>query len=130
MSHTHNFEELSEVEAAIVLYIATVVADGEVHPNETHEFVQQIKLVTGKSDNSKADFELNLSDFLTHLSASDEEHPLRLDQEQVRFIAGLVFSEELKITVMNAIFEIAFSDDDYHNSEREIVGILRECWGI
>ncbi|MBS8225755.1 TerB family tellurite resistance protein [Vannielia litorea] len=130
MTGGSEFEDLSELEAAIILYAATVVADGEVHAKETEELVQQIKLIVGDLGKSATEFEANLSEFLQHLNTEEGTSPLELNRQQVMLLAGLIESDDLKIQVMNAIFEIAYADDDYHDTEREIVTILRECWGV
>ena len=47
MSENLGLEELSEVEAAIVLLTATVVAYGAVHTSENDELIHQVKLIVG-----------------------------------------------------------------------------------
>ncbi|NOD36650.1 MULTISPECIES: TerB family tellurite resistance protein [unclassified Ruegeria] len=130
MSVNEEFEGLSELEAAIVLYAATVVSDGKVRDKETSELIQQIKLIVGDSVKSMTVLRANLSEFLQHLNTPEEKSPLKLEPEEVKYVAGLIKDEDLKIQIMNAVFEIAYSDDDYHDSEREIVTTLRECWGV
>lgn len=130
MTRDHEFDDLSELEAAIYLYAATVLADGKVHEIETREFTNQLKLILGTSSGNVKNRDADLSDFIKRLYRGGKKNPLMLDRQQVEYLAGVIDSDELRIQIMNAIFEIAYSDDNYHESEREIVTILRDCWGV
>lgn len=130
MAIEEEFRHLSELEAAVLLYAATVVADGEAHTKEIDELVQQTKLIAQNLGNSTVELEANLSKIPWILPTKEGKALFNLEAQQVRYVASLIESDDLKIQVMNAIFEIAYSDDHYHHSEREIVTILRECWGV
>lgn len=121
---------MTEIEAAVCLLAATVVADGTVHPKEMEEFIRQVTLVSGQSVKPKTNYDQVLAKVLEHLKKPASRNPLELNENEIRFIAGVVTNKDLQITVMNAIFEISFSDDDYHDQEKEVVNLLRHCWDV
>lgn len=122
--------DLTELEAAILLYVATVVADGKVVSAETVELDQQFKIIVQTLRVDEQDFDARLSSFVRKLFAPGWETTLRLDRTQIKRLAGRIEDEELKVLVMNAIFEIAFSDDQYDDNEKLVITTLRDCWGI
>ena len=130
MTSTLDFESISEVDAAVMLIVATVVADNKVDPRETKELAQQVRLLAGWGEIKFSDLENNVANLAQYADALAQSDKMQLSSEQILKLADKISDQDLRIAAMNAIFEVAFVDDEFHEDEKAIVTVLKEYWGL
>lgn len=130
MTENTDFKTITEIEAAVILCGAVVVADGEVNAQETLEYIEQVRGITSSFPVEWNEHAIAAAVDRINRSANDGSFVAALSKDEVVGVAKQIFDKELQVLVLNSVFKIAYADHKFHSEEKNIVEILSDTWGI
>ena len=134
MSYEHiQLKGLSEVEAALLLCAATVVADRTIDPREIDEFTTQVEFLSNVISAGLSDRQISidkLQALMNQIGHGINGHLTPFTEDEIKNISKIITDDELKYEIMNSIIDISFADNKYHENEKRIVSILQQEWNV
>jgi len=134
MSYEHiQLKGLSEVEAALLLCAATVVADRTIDPRELDEFTTQVEFLSDVISAGLSDRQISigkLQALMSQIGRGINGQLTPFTEDEIKNISRVITDDEFKYQIMNSIIDISFSDNNYHDTEKRIVSILQQEWNV
>lgn len=121
----------TELDASIMLFCLIALADGRLKPEEISTIHEQVDLLKLKGFGDFQNYSLsNWRAFIENLHFAAKNFSTEYTMEQIPILAEKITTKSLRSDVLSSIFQISYSDKEYHETEKLITQKLSQIWNM